>query len=598
MAEKNPSDPPSPEVQEVLDEIKILKLEIRNLVAAGQEEKAKEKRQKVKDLYAGLPKRSRGKSTDSRASGTTVGTTHTSRETHDQIIHRLNQEINQLSSDLQKETDQNAIKKIKKKISQKKSKLKKRKAKHNTGAATPDTVKSVAQSLFSQITAAASAIPGAKKEEDSKSNVNGMGHVQIIKSKTNDALFPMLPPPILNDEFTDCIRNEKYYNAFHEYTPTQTHYSYESYATGEKPQTDVFYIHMQLDRKKKNNKTIKVNNNYVAYVNEKSYFSEDMSTLRNEDISGYLYMSVSSLYKKDNKKYVGMITFLIPYSKMESDAPVSKNTVCAIETSIPQYSEEIKNLTIFMEKFGNYVYASNIPLDSEGISMTENDIRALVRRFTNIQQHKKTLVRTYKGFDMKDQVTIWADINCKAESGTTDWKAKIKMLLPYVRQNDIIEAKNIIAKAIGQCQYAVALYHEEHPGDSQEFFKHIWGTTVWILIAEMSKEKMTNQRIADLSTGIMHKFEDVYLRDTENKTNWRKFLKHKPPTTPVLSLDYIFYMTGPKNTTGINQENSGSVSETRPNVVKLPDVNPIFGGVRNYDEGDKPAVAATQLRDW
>jgi predicted nucleic acid-binding Zn-ribbon protein len=151
MAENNPSDLPSPEVQEKLNQIKNLKREIKDHVAAGEEEMAKEKRQEVKDLYAGLPKRSRGKSTDSRASGTTEGTTHTSRETHDQIIHRWNKEINQLSLDLQNEKDENAIKKIKKKISQKKSKLKKRKAKHNTGAATPDTVKSVAQSLFSQI---------------------------------------------------------------------------------------------------------------------------------------------------------------------------------------------------------------------------------------------------------------------------------------------------------------------------------------------------------------------------------------------------------------------------------------------------------------
>jgi len=541
---------------------------------------AKEKRQKVKDLYAGLPKRSRGKSTDSRASGTTVGTTHTSRDT--QLIHGWKEEEKKLNNKINaNEGTEDEIKKMKKRLLKVRKNLKK-KAKHNTGAATPDTVKSVAQSLFSQITAAASAIPGAKKEEDSKSNVNGMGHVQIIKSKTNDALFPMLPPPILNDEFTDCIRNEKYYNAFHEYTPTQTHYSYESYATGKNPQTDVFYIHMQLDRKKKNNKTIKVNNNYVAYVNEKSYFSEGMSTLRNEDISGYLYMSVSSLYKKDNKKHVGMITFLIPYSKMKSDAPVSENTVCAIETSIPQYSEEIKNLTIFMEKFGNYVYASNIPLDSEGISMTENDIRALVRRFTNIQQHKKTLVRTYKGFDMKDQVTIWADINCKAESGTTDWKAEIKMLLPYVRQNDIIEAKNIIAKAIGQCQYAVALYHKEHPGDSQEFFNIYGGTTVWILIAEMSKEKMTNQRIADLSTGIMQKFKDVYLRDIQFKSDWCKFLEHKIPTTPVLSLDDIIFETQPKKPNA-RAENNG---EGSPRNVDI------------YGDSQIPKKSNTRLRDW
>ena len=586
MAEKNPSDPPSPEVQEVLDEIKILKLEIRNLVAAGQEEKAKEKRQKVKDLYAGLPKRSRGKSTDSRASGTTVGTTHTSRETHDQIIHRLNQEINQLSSNLQKETDQNAIKKIKKKISQKKNKLKKRKAKHNTGAATPDTVKSVAQSLFSQITAAASAKPGARNKEKPKSHVKETGLVEIIESNTKSSLFPMLPPPILNDTISECIRKPGYYDAFYEYTPTQTHYSYESYAyddRGKKPQTDAFYIHMQVDRKKKNDKTIKVNNNYVAYVNEKSYFSDNMDTLRTKVISGYLYMSVSCRYEKDNKEHDGIITFLIPYFKKQSYLPVSNNTVCAIETGIPLPSEEIKTLEIFVENFGNYVYASNIPLDAKGTSMTENNIRALVRRFTNIQKHTKTLVRTYKGFKMRDQVTIWANINCKSESGTTDWMAKIKMLLPYIRTHDIIQAKNIIANAIGQCQYALFYYQKLHPEDSREFFEHIWATTVWILIAEMSKEKMTNKRIADLSTGIMQKFEDVYLRDTSSQQNWNNFLKHKVSSTPELGWDNIIFETQPKEP---NARAGKDGSESPTNVDDLVG----FGQI--------PKKSNTRLRDW
>jgi hypothetical protein len=570
------------------DERKDINQQIKDLLAE------KKRRKDAEESIDGLNKqinalkkklRRRGHSAESRASGTTVGTTHTSRDT--QLIHGWKEEEKELNKKINaNEGTVDEIKKMRKRLSRVKKNLKK-KDEHHTGAATPDTVKSVAQSLFSQITAAASAKQGAKNKEKPKCNVKETGLVEIIQSNTNSSLFPMLPPPILNEKITECIRKSGYYDAYHEYTPTQTHYSYESYAyddRGEKPQTDVFYIHMQVDRKKKNNKTIKVNNNYVAYVNEKSYFSDDMDTLRTKVISGYLYMSVSCIYEKDNKKHDGIITFLIPYSKMESDLPVSNNTVCAIETTILLPSEEIKTLKIFKEKFGNYVYASNIPLDSEGISMTENNIRALVRRFTNIQKHKKTLVRTYKGFNMKDQVTIWANINCKKESGTTDWMAKIKMLLPYIRTPDIIEAKNIIANAIGQCQYAVFQYHKLHPGgDSREFFEHIWATTVWILIAEMSKEKMINQRIADLSTGIMHKFEDVYLRDTENKTNWRKFLKHNPPTTPVLSLDNIIFETQPKKPNA-RAGNDGSESPT--NVDDL-------GGF-----SQNPKKSNTRLRDW
>jgi hypothetical protein len=451
-------------------------------------------------------------------------------------------------------------------------------------------VKSVAQSLFSQITAAASAIPGSTKAAVSKSNVKETGLVQIIKSKTNDSVFPMLPPPILNDKIHSCIR--EYCGYYHEYTPTQTHYSYESYASehegDEKPRAEIFYIHMQVDRRKKN-RIIKVNNNYVAYVNKHSYFSDDLTTLREKNISGYLYMSFSCLYKNDDKKHVGFITFLIPYSKGDALATVSNDTVCSINTSIPlpAQGEVIVTLSQFIEKFGSYVYASDIPLDNNNISMTENVIKSLVNRFTNIQNNTKTLKRTYKGFKMEDQVTIWANINCKTAEGKSDWMAKIKMLLPYIRPTDINVAKDIIANAIGQCQHVVGQYHKDHPGDSQEFFKHIWGTTVWILIAEMSKEKMNNQRIADLSSGIQQKFGEVYLRDTE--TNWREFLlnMHKAPTTPILDLKNIIHETTTVKT-----------SSVKPPTVKLPDLSPIFGGATLPSGGGKTPRAATQLRDW
>jgi hypothetical protein len=113
MAENNPSNPPSPEVQDKLNQIKILKREIKDHVAAGEEEMAKEKRQKVKDLYAGLPRRSRGKSTDSRASGTTVGTTHTSRDT--QLIHGWKEEEKKLNNKINaNEGTEDEIKKMKK----------------------------------------------------------------------------------------------------------------------------------------------------------------------------------------------------------------------------------------------------------------------------------------------------------------------------------------------------------------------------------------------------------------------------------------------------------------------------------------------------
>jgi hypothetical protein len=533
--------------------------------------------------------RRRGQSADSRASGTTVGTTHT----HDPIIHEWNKKIQQFSNELsvlQSETgNEAAIKKIKKQIAKINNKIKKRKEKHNTGAATPQTVKSAAQSFLSHLTAAAGAIPGSTKAAVSTSNVKETGLVQIIKSKTNDSVFPMLPPPILNDEINSCIQE---YYGYHEYIPTQTHYSYESYASehegNEKPRAEIFYIHMQVDRKKKN-RTIKVNNNYVAYVKEHSYFSEDLTTLRGKNITGYLYMSFSCLYKKDDKKHVGFITFLIPYSKEDSLATVSNDTVCSIKTSIPlpAQDEVVVTLPKFMEKFGSYVYASDITLDADGISMTENVIKSLVKRFTNIQNNAKTLKRTYKGFKMEDQVTIWANINCKTD-GNSDWMAKIKMLLPFIRPTDINVAKDIIANAIGQCQHVVGQYHKDHPGDSQEFFKHIWGTTVWILIAEMSKEKMNNQRIADLSTGIQQKFGAVYLRDTEKHSIWREFLlnMHQAPTTPILDLKNIIH-----ETTTVKSKNVTS-------SIKLPGVNAVPSGGTLVKVNDKPGTAATQFRDW
>jgi hypothetical protein len=97
----------------------------------------------------------------------------------------------------------------------------------------------------------------------------------------------------------------------------------------------------------------------------------------------------------------------------------------------------------------------------------------------------------------------------------------------------------------------------------------------------MSKEKMINQRIADLSTGIMQKFKDVYLRDTQFKSDWRKFLEHKIPTTPVLSLDNIIFETQTKKQ-NTRSENNGRTSPT--NVVE--------------ESSQISKEENTRLRDW
>ena len=588
-----PSDAPSQEeIKETLNKIHELTLKINSDKLSGIDVQGLVDQRKV--LWKQVPKqkKKRGKSTDSRASGTTVGTTHT----HDQIIHGWNKKIQQLSDELstfQSESgNEAAIKKIKKQISKIKNKIKKRKEKHNTGAATPQTVKSAAQSFLSHLTAAAGAIPGSTEAAVSESNVGKNGLVKAIQSKTSSAIFPLLPPPIINKTVTGCIR--KYYDKFHDLDPTSAHYSYNPcvFKTNEedKASCECFYVKMQKTKQKKG-KEMKVNHNYVAYVKNAEYLSMAMDSLKNQDISGVVYVSVSCLYKKDDKQHVGFITFLIPFSKKISDVTVTGNTVCAIETDIKHPASEPSTLKEFITAYGSYIYASNIALDdydheapnlAQNTSMTGKQIKTLVMTFKDIQNHEKTLIRTWKGFKMQDQVTVWA--NAKVKSGDQiAWMANIKMLLPYIRQNDINVAKDIIAKAVGQCQHAVAQYHLLHPGDSKQFFEHIWYTTVWILIAEMSKEKMNNQRIADLSTGVMQKFEEVYLRDTQFKADWRKFLEHKIPTTPVLSLENIIHSTPKQKKQSLNSSGRDPTSSIFEDGA----------GEEKFDETGK-----SQFRDW
>lgn len=601
MAENNPSKLPAEEVKRIFDEIAVLKAEKKSLRESNNKEGVKGKNEQINALYAqlGNHRNRRGKSADSRATGTTVGTTE-SREMAHEHIQRWEETVKSLSEEIEaNKKDLEAVKKLKKKISILNSKIKKKREKHNTGAATP---RSIAQSLVSQLTAltAGTTTPESTKAAVPESNVGKNGLVKAIQSKTSSAIFPLLPPPIINKKITDGIRGycSKYQELFLDTDSMTPHYSYNPcvFKTNEedKASCECFYVKMQKT-KQKNGKEMKVNHNYVAYVKNAEYLSMVMDSLQNEDIHGTVYVSVSCFYRKDDKQHVGFITFLIPFSKKKSDVTVTGNTVCAIETNIQNPGSEPSTLKEFIDAYGSYIYASNIDLDdynreapnlAQNTSMTGKAIKTLVMTFKDIQNHEKTLIRTWKGFKIQDQVTVWA--NAKVKSGDKiAWMANIKMLLPYIRQNDINVAKDIIGKAVGQCQHAVAQYHEKHPGDSQQFFEHIWYTTVWILIAEMSKEKMINQRIADLSTGIMQKFEEVYLRDTTNHPQWTKFLRHESPTTPMLDLKDILDKIPAKTSSG-KPPNSAS---------KLPDVIPYAVNSGNAG-GVKVASSATQFRDW
>lgn len=545
--------------------------------------------------------KSREQSTDSRATGTTVGTTGTSRETPEQLIHRWSEKVKSLSAEIKANAgDEAAIKKMKKQISILKSKIKKKREKHNTGAATP---RSIAQSLVSQLTAltgATGATARGSRQRRVKRDVARNGKVQI-QCKTTNSMFPQLPPPILNGDSTGAIQKTcVYHNSVYE--KTENLYSYEAFDYANKyPVARAFFIELEGKRKKrKKDEMYDFHDGYVAYVTDASYFKSDINALRNlsdRPISGYLYMSANCAYKIDNKTENGengFITFLIPFVKKTS-ASDTDETVCEIDVQIEIPSTTTNTVEGFVANFKKYIFTSNIPLEDKKTEITESVLNNLVKSLEKIKNATRTtLKRTDKGFKTcysKPDVTVWNPVECKSADDTeTLWKGMMKMVVPYSGAVEMVVAREIIGRAMSQCQYALLQYRSEKQNyltkeDSVKFFQEIWGVTVWILTIEMSKEKMNYKRIADLSTGILAKFIDIYkqyLHPVELFTN----LISKKPDVPRLSLTDIIH----------NGEEKKKYILERLEPPKLPEVIPVTNPLDTTDRA--VATAATQFRDW
>lgn len=602
MAENNPSKLPAEEVKRIFGEIAVLKTEKRSLRKAEDKAGVKDRNEKIDALYAqlGTRKNGRGKSADSRATGTTVGTTE-SRETAQEHIQRWEETVKSLSEEIEEikkqKGDEAAIKKLKKKISILNSKIKKKREKHNTGAATP---RSIAQSLVSQLTAltgATGATARGSRQRRVKRDVARNGKVQI-QCKTTNSMFPQLPPPILNEDSTDAIHKTcVYHNSVYE--KTENLYSYEAFDYANKyPVARAFFIELEGKRKKrKKDEMYDFHDGYVAYVTDASYFKSDIDALRNlsdRPISGYLYMSANCAYKIDNKTENGFITFLIPFVKKTS-ASDTDETVCEIDVQIEIPSTTTNTVEGFVANFKKYIFTSNIPLEDGKTEITESVLNNLVKSLKKIKNATRTtLKRTDKGFKTcysKPDVTVWNPVECKSADDTeTLWKGMMKMVVPYSGAVETVVAREIIGRAMSQCQYALVQYRSEKKTDlnkeeSVKFFEQIWGATVWILTIAMSQGKMNYKRIADLSTGITAKFIDIYKRYLQ-PVEQVSYLLSKRPDVPILALTNIIH----------DGEVKTAYIQGRFAAPKLPVVIPVTNPLDTTDRA--VATAATQFRDW
>ena len=359
----------------------------------------------------------------------------------------------------------------------------------------------------------------------------------------------------------------------------------------------MFFIELEGRRKKrKKDEFYDFHDGYVAYVTDESYFNMKIDELRNQTFSGYLYMSVNCAYTIDQKKENGFITFLIPFVKATS-ASDTDETVCGIDVQIEVPSTTTNTVEGFVNNFKKYILFSNIPLEGEKTTISENVVQRLVKSLEKIKNATKTtLKRTDKGFKTcysKPDVTVWNHVECKsADDKETLWKGTMKMLVPYSGSVEMGVAKDIIARAMSQCQYALLQYRSDEKNkftkeDSVRFFEQIWGATVWILTIEMSRDKMNYKHIADLSTGIMQTFALVYKRYVSNPVH-TQYLNQKSPVTPVMLLGNIIHN---------GQLETLEITEKLKVQRKLPAVIPVVNATNEYSEGVAPAVA-TQFRDW
>lgn len=305
----------------------------------------------------------------------------------------------------------------------------------------------------------------------------------------------MIPPPHINADSVKLLSEPS--TTDFELQSTETFYSYELYSS-KKP--NAFYVQISNGPK------------YVAYVAGKENLSSDLEQMRISapKLSGYIYHSTMVEYEEgpDKKKH-GFITFMIPFeSKDWKNA--GGDHVCSIQVK----DERVVN-AVGLKRYEKYILSTNISIDK--ISQKYLDTLDKTLKSLTDTTIARSLYRTDDKFCVKGNSTANLIQKIKISDDKT---ITTQLILPYGPGNAVY-AKAILQKIVRNFfniirskAFQAAMMETYFSGgvwqdSKEECIKRMWNTTLWILVRNLCREPM-NQNRSSFMANIFRSFATTY----------------------------------------------------------------------------------------
>ena len=325
--------------------------------------------------------------------------------------------------------------------------------------------------------------------------------------------WSMIPPPHINAGSVKLLSEIFQSTTNFQLQGDETFYSYELYSS---KNPNAFYVQISNGPK------------YVAYVADKENLSSDLEQMRKSSprLIGYIYHSTTVEYDQgSDKKKHGFITFMIPFESKDWQNG-GDDHVCSIQV------KDLREEAPGMQRYKKYILSTNISID------------------TIPQKYLETLEKTLKSLT---DITIGRNLYrtddkfCVKGNSTTNLIQKIKisddktittqLILPYGPGNAVY-AKTILQKIVRNFfniirsrAFQAAMMEKYFSGgdwqkNKEECIKRMWNTTLWILVRNLCREPM-NQNRSSFMANIFRSFKETYEKNEAlpPKDLWDKYIK-------------------------------------------------------------------------